>query len=1231
MSGPASSTPDDRQPEKPVAQFERLWRQGQRPDVRAFLAHVGELPAPQLAEVLLVDQQQRWHAGERIPAETYLQWYPALQAASDRVLDLVYGEFLLRKQWGEEPRLAEYAYRFPHHVEALRLQIELHQAMGQEAEPTPSGTMPSLRQRTAPGQKETLASPGLALPTVPGYEILGELGRGGMGIVYKARQRALNRLVALKMIRTSDVEPEQRARFRTEAEAAAQLQHPHIVQIYEVGEQDGRPFFSLEWVDGSSLAQQLASTSLAPAAAAHLVATLARAIHYAHQKGIVHRDLKPANVLLTADGTPKITDFGLAKRLDNPAGPTQSGAIVGTPSYMAPEQAEGKNQEVGPAADVYALGALLYEMLTGRPPFKAATVLETVEQVRSTEPVAPSRLVPTLPRDLETICLKCLEKEPRRRYSSALILAEELGRFLNYEPIQARPVALASRVQRWCQRKPALAAVSGVAVAGLLAAFLVSIWFSVYYYRATAEAQDQHRQTRRLAAQLAWDQGRSLAEAGEVSRGLLWLARGLEAAPAEAADLQGALRMELAGWSGSCHSLRAVFPHPDKVLAAAFSPDGQSILSGCADGEARLWNAATGRLARMLHGHRAEVRAVAFSPDGRMALTGSEDQTARLWDLATGRPFAVPLAHAGAVQAVAWSRDGQTVFTGSADRTGRLWEAATGKPLGPTLTHPGTVEAVAISPDGRTLLTAGGDATGQQGEARFWDAATGERQGPGLLCDKRIRAASFGPDGQTVLTGDDNWEAILWDRTTGAKLVGVKPTGRVRAVALDRDGRTLLTGCEDTAQAQLWDLREAAPKPASPDRLPQGPSSSGQLPRITKPLASFPHAGPVLAVSLSPGGRYLLTGSEDGMAHLRERATGPVARTVLNPRERVCSIAFAPDGTRVVTGCVDGQVHLWEAATGTPLGSPLRHPRRVNAVAWSPDGQTIVTGCVDGQVRFWDVATHALVGPLLRHPAAVDSLAVGGAGPLVLTGCKDGKARPWNAATRQLSVPVFEHAEGVVSVALRQDGRWFAAGCEDGTVQVWDAETHQPVAGFRHRSRVNWVTFSLDGQTLLTASADQTARLWEAATGKPLRVFEHQREVTTAVFSPDGLLVLTAGYEHKAQLWSVATGKRVGAPFRHSNTRPVLMSEAVFSPDGQTILTANWDGTARLWPVPVPAAGEVDHIRLWSQVITGMELDASGGVRLLDAETWHAQRRRLEEPGGRQPLTVTVDLGNSAK
>jgi eukaryotic-like serine/threonine-protein kinase len=435
-----------------------------------------------LVESLEVDQRTRWRRGEHVCVETYLEQYPRLRADPESTIHLVYNEVLLRESAGEGPRLDDFLRRFPEVKDRLIPLFEVHSALESEQ------LLHIVGEATGP-------SP---WPHLVGYEILAELGRGGMGVVYKARQVGLNRLVALKMILAGQhAAPAQMARFLTEAEAVARLQHPNIVQIHDFGEQEGRPYFSMEFVDGPSLAQALAAgTALSARRSAILIQTLARAIHTAHQKGIIHRDLKPANVLMQDAGSsppfdgqmddrssvfhldsaiPKITDFGLAKQIDS-AQSTVSGMIIGTPSYMAPEQAGTRDGAVGPPADVYALGAILYELLAGRPPFKSETPLDTLRQVVADEPVPLSRFDPRIPRDLGTICWKCLQKEPLKRYRSALSLAEDLDRYLNGQPIHARPASVWERAWKWAKRRPMVAA--SLAISGIALLCLMIMWIS---------------------------------------------------------------------------------------------------------------------------------------------------------------------------------------------------------------------------------------------------------------------------------------------------------------------------------------------------------------------------------------------------------------------------------------------------------------------------------------------------------------------------------------------------------------------------------------------------------------------------------------------------------------------------------------------------------------------------------------------------------------------------------
>jgi eukaryotic-like serine/threonine-protein kinase len=437
----------------PARRFWSLCQGAESPDARAFLESESPLDSSMRVAILRIDQTERWIRGEHVSAERYLGDFPELRDNPEYALELIYSEFLLSHEFGESPDIDEFAARYPDHADRLRTQVELHQALLEVDDPTRGGE-PARR------------------PQIPGYEILGVLGRGGMGIVYHARQTRLNRPVALKMILAGEyARPEQTSRFLTEANAIARLQHPHIVAIHDVGEDLGHLFLALEYVEGGSLFEHLLGNARPAREAARLVETLAHAIHAAHQKGIIHRDLKPANILMTKEGEPKIADFGLAKLLGDDSGLTRSGSILGSPYYMAPEQVGTRANQVGPTADIYSLGAILYELLTGVAPFRGGSALETLQLAKTTEPEPPSRIRAGLPRELDTICLKCLEKNPPHRYESAEALAEDLRRFRADEPILARRSKTWERGLRWARKNPALAGTASFALVLLLCTF----------------------------------------------------------------------------------------------------------------------------------------------------------------------------------------------------------------------------------------------------------------------------------------------------------------------------------------------------------------------------------------------------------------------------------------------------------------------------------------------------------------------------------------------------------------------------------------------------------------------------------------------------------------------------------------------------------------------------------------------------------------------------------------
>ena len=617
--------------------------------------------------------------------------------------------------------------------ERLRAVASMISLLGLEADSGPIGSVST--ERTVPdGSSPTVegARPDVAVDKdlsaksvqIPGYEVLGELGRGGMGVVYKARQHSLGRFVAIKMIlAASHASSAEAARFLHEAKTIALLKHPHVVQVYEFGSHEGRPFFSLEYLEGGSLADKLRGVPQPPAQAAQMVQALAHAMQAAHERGIVHRDLKPANVLIAADGAPKITDFGVAKQGDSAM--TATGDVLGTPSYMAPEQAEGKTKLVGPAADIYALGAILYELLTGRAPFKGASAWETIQLVTKSEPVAPCQLQPGVPRDLETVCLKCLEKEPAKRYTTAADLAGDLGRFQAGEPIQARPVARFERIWRWCLRNKVVAASLATVALSLLAATVVSVLFGLraeQSRQAEAEGRRGETKAKREAVQarrdvqqqlidLSAESGLTAAREGDHALALLWFARTAQLS-GDFPERESLSRTRYANW------LRHVWtpegwteipgfrPTQDRFRQLAFSPDGHYLLAIAGVGDRLLWDRRNNRLVPLL-GPAAGATAAAWDPKSGLLAVGGRDARVRL--LAPPTFNAVEeLPADGDVAVLAFSRDGHRLAWGGT-KGARIWDREAKRYSTPLLEHGGSVVTLAFSADGAMLATSARD------------------------------------------------------------------------------------------------------------------------------------------------------------------------------------------------------------------------------------------------------------------------------------------------------------------------------------------------------------------------------------------------------------------------------------------------------------------------------------------------------------------------------------------
>jgi WD40 repeat protein/serine/threonine protein kinase len=1184
------------------------------------------------AERLCADQRRRWPSGERPRVEDYLRGLPALAERED-LLDLIYGEVLLREAAGEHPQLAELQERFPMHRDALARQWEVHLAIESEAawQTQPAQTLPPPADAAAPSTTSdgfdvrAVSGENGEEPLIPGYDILDELGRGGNGVVYLARQRSLNRLVAIKMIA-----PERKlteamlARLRSEAALIARLQHPHIVSIYRVGLCEDRPYLVLEHVSGGSLADRLNGQPWPASRAAALVETLARTLAVVHEQGIIHRDLKPGNVLLSSSfsrgsesreeaahvqrparfseprlneeeiATPKIVDFGLAKALDESVeqGVTQTGELVGTPRYMAPEQAQGKADLVGPATDQHALGVLLYELLTGTVPYVGETAFDVISHIAFTPPLPPSRRVGGISADLDAIVLRCLAKDPQERYPSTLALAEDLHRVRHGFPSHARRVRFGERVWLWSRRQPVVAALLLavlLALVGGLAAVSV-LWRRAESARgvaaaaqtdaesaladvgaarlkleeALAKTAEAQRKEAKAARELRTALGevsnaRGEAEAALV-RSLVALARGehlqknfaraeeyLDACPAAARDWEWRYLARL------CRLRLATLDGPrDTALSVAISPDGRWYAAAFAPGirrfsGVRLWAASTGKTSRVLDG----ARCVAFHPSGQSIAVGAPAGGVLLYTLS--------------------DKAAEPIVIGEGKDTRVIYRRLTFSPDGACLAaeSKGALHLWTFQRNGKPRPRAAGGAL--QSVPLNWS----EKE-PAKTVE--LRATAFRHDSKQLAVAARS-QVRVWDLTR--RQFASAPRAAAKRGAPQRPMRLLL-GKDRTINALAWVgdkwLVVGGPLGALSvyETAKLQPSGQAEAPSFTLLAHTSTIQGLCSAQSL------LASVSSDGTARIWD----------MDKRQEVVrlpgahAIALDAKGERLLTAQRDWRLGVWRTRPPAESNQQKWHDRPAFALAFSPAGSwgdVLASADLDGVVRFDDLHKLDKAANEWRPGAPVLTLAYHPRGQVLAAGLAGGMGPEvpllvLDVVSRR-QVPLAGHKGGVTAVAFSPDGKWLASAGRDGGIRLWEGaltdlnwKLARTLPG--HQGPVSGIAFGPAGRRLASTGADGKLMLWNVHRGKlisEVQVRPARPRVETArslsgqvlpgvAYSPDGKQVATPGRPGAIVLWDVETG---ADELLVGHTAEV--HALAYSPDGRRLASGGADGSVRLW------------------------------------------------------------------
>jgi WD40 repeat protein len=1045
------------------------------------------------------------------------------------------------------------------------------------------------------------------------------------------QQEPVRRRVALKVIKLGMDTKQVIARFEAERQALALMDHPNIAKVLDAGATEtGRPYFVMELVKGVPITRYCDENNLLTVTRLGLFVQVCQAIQHAHQKGIIHRDIKPSNILVADhDGmpVPKIIDFGIAKattdqRLTDKTLFTAFEQFIGTPAYMSPEQAKLSGLDIDTRSDIYSLGVLLYELLTGKTPFEGKRLLEAgLDEIRriirEEEPMRPStrlhtldaaeqttvakhrqsdapKLVHLIRGDLDWIVMKCLEKDRGRRYETANGLAKDVQRHLQNEPVTACPPGNVYRFQKMMRRnKLAFGAAATVGVSLILGLAISSLLFvrerearaseatmreqaeaagkqalaeaaraeaaSVEAKASELKAKEKEREAKATLSSSEFMQGGRLLAEGHARDAVAYLARSLSDNPAnEAAATRLATLLVSHAWM-----VPAVLLQPNKVLAfAEFSPDGNRLVTVSEDGVAQVWDTRSAQPLTAPLKNSGRVHLAHFSPDGQRIVTASRGMTARVWDAQSGLPLTEPLKNEAPESSAQFSPDGKRIVTASWDKTVRVWDAQTGQPLTEALTTGAHAYSAQFSPDGKRIVTASTDMT-----ARVWDAQNGQPLTAPLQHSSQVLFAQFSPDGKRIVTASGT-VVQLWDAQTSQPLgTPLAHSAQVRFAQFTYDGKRIVTTAGTTAQA--WDAQSGRP--------------------LTAPLK---HSALVYSAQYSPDGKLIYTASADGARAWKvQNAQLPRTGVVKLNGGNLLSARFSPDGMRIVTISGAG-AQIWDAQSGGSLSAPLKRGDILMSAQFSPDGKRVVTA--EGTMaQVWDAQSGQPLGKPLQYLGPVVAAQFSPDGKKIVTAAPDA-ARVWDAETGQALTEPLRHDGAVFSAQFSPDGKRILTGSNDGTARQWDAQTGQPLsARLRNVGPVSSAGYSPDGKWIVTTS-DTAARIWDARNGQPLtEPLEHGSYLSSAQFSPDGKWVLTASGA-TARVWDAQSGQPLTEPLQFGSE----LVAAQFSPDGRRIFTVSPAGSVRLWDIaPLQDKHPVWLLQL-VEAVSGQILNKQGLLEL---------------------------------